>query len=352
MRKKISVLLCLALVLLSASGCKAQPELKKYQATFLTLFDSVTLVSGYEPDKETFTQSAQLIHDKLEVYHRLYDIYGSYEGINNLKTVNDNAGISPVAVDQRIIDLLTFAMEMYEKSGGTVNIAMGSVLKLWHDARTYGVENPEEAYLPDAAALAEAARHTDIHSMIIDSAAGMVYLADPDMRLDVGAIAKGYAVEAVSRELAAEGFDHYAVSAGGNIRTIGPRADGSGWLVGVDNPEEKNESDKYLLMLSVADMAVVTSGSDQRYYTVDGVRYHHIIAPDTLYPKNLYRSVTVVSPDSALADALSTALFNMDRQAGQSLLESLEGTEAMWVDSAGGITYSTGFEQYISDRKG
>jgi len=108
----------------------------------------------------------------------------------------------------------------------------------------------------------------------------------------------------------------------------------------------------YLADLSIQNMAVVTSGSYQRYYTVDGVRYHHIISPVTLYPENLYVSVTILSPDSALADALSTALFNMKREDGLALIDSLDGTEAMWVYPDGGVTYSSGFEQYITDNKG
>lgn len=352
MKRKIIVLLCFVLLSSFGTGCRSGSGLQKYQATFLTLFDSVTIITGYAPDKETFSQTAQNIHDRLEVYHRLYDIYNDYEGVNNIKTVNDNAGVKPVEVDGKILDLLSFAVEMYGKTDGMMNVAMGSVLKLWHDARTFGVDNPEEAYLPDEAALREAALHTDIHDVIIDRDKGTVYLADPEMRLDVGAVAKGYAVEAVCSELAAEGLEHYVVSAGGNIRAIGAKDDGAGWKIGVENPFGEDAGGKYLADLSVADMAVVTSGSYQRYYTVNGVRYHHIISPVTLYPQNLYVSVTILSPDSALADALSTALFDMEQKDGLALIESLDGTEAMWVGADGSITYSGGFKQYITDSKG
>ena len=128
----------------------------------------------------------QEIYDNLEEYHQLYDIYNDYKEINNLKTINDNAGIKPVQVDQRIIDLLTFSKDVYNKTNGKVNIAFGAVLQLWHDYRTEGVDNPEEAQLPPMDELIAASEHTNIEDLIINQEAGTVYIKDPDMRLDVG----------------------------------------------------------------------------------------------------------------------------------------------------------------------
>ncbi len=326
------------------SSCNRNSGLNRYQATFLTLFDTVTTITGYAENKEVFSETTQRIHDELEEYHKLFDIYNDYEGINNIKTINDNAGKAAVKVDNRIIDMLELAYEMYGYTGGMLNVAMGSVLSLWHDAREDGIENPEASYLPDAEALKGASYSMDIEKLVIDKENSTVFLADPGMSLDVGAIGKGYAVEAVCSSMEKDGLDHYVINVGGNVRTIGTKDDGNGWKVGVEDPEGK---DKYLLYLSVSDKTVVTSGSYQRYFTVDGVKYHHIINPGSLYPENQYLSVTIISNDSALADALSTALFNMDQILGEKIIEGFQDTEAMWVYADGTKVFSSGFKSFI-----
>lgn len=332
----------LLLALLLLVGCAAQeaPAQKQYQASFLTLFDTATTILGYADSEEAFLSQAQEIHDELLEYHQLFDIYNDYEGLNNLKTVNDRAGIAPVEVDRRIIDLLLDCRELYEVTGGRLNVAMGSVLSLWHEARSQGVEDPENAYLPDQAALEEAAGHVSFDTVLIDEAASTVYLSDPAQRLDVGAIAKGWSVERVC-ERAPEGL---LLSVGGNVRSTGPKPGDVPWVVGVQDPDGGQE--EYLHTLYVSGGSVVSSGDYQRYYTVDGVPYHHIIDPDTLYPAGRWRAVTILCPDSGLADALSTAIFTLDQAEGQALLDHF-GAEALWVAPDGTISYSPGFEAHI-----
>lgn len=320
-------------------GCHAGPEQTKYSATYLTLFDTVTTVVGFAENEEAFAVEAQKIHDALLVYHQLFDIYNEYEGINNLKTVNDNAGIAPVTVDEKVISLLLDCKSYYDFTAGKVNVAMGSVLQLWHEARNDGINDPANAYLPEIDALTEAAKHTDPSNIIIDEAASTVYLADPDMRLDVGAIAKGWAAEAVAKA-APTGL---LISVGGNVCATGPKDDaGTPWVVGIEDPDGGD----YLHTIYVSSGSVVTSGDYQRSYAVDGQLYHHIIDPDTLYPARCWRSVTIVCGDSALADALSTALFLLPLEEGQALLEHA-GAEAMWADADGSIYYSKNFQALI-----
>lgn len=335
---------CAAVVLCALlCGCAAAPAgeeggQKRYEASFLTLFDTVTTMVGYADSQETFTAQAQQIHDELLEYHQLYDIYNDYDGMNNLKTVNDNAGIAPVEVDARILDMLEFSRELYEETDGRVNVAMGGVLSLWHDAREAGIEDPANAYLPDQDALEEAARHADWSNVVIDKEAGTVYLADPDMSLDVGAIAKGYAVERVC-ETAPAGM---LISVGGNVRATGPKPDGSPWVVGIENPDGGD----FLHTLYVEDSSVVTSGDYQRYYLVDGQRYHHIIDPDTLYPATRWRSVSILCADSGIADGLSTALFTLSQEDGQKLLDAFDA-EALWMTQDGELLYSPGFQAMV-----
>ena len=337
--KKLLALLALVSILLC--GCSAQQAAatqKQYTATFLTLFDTVTTIVGRSESEEAFQKKAQAVHDDLEVYHRLFDIYNDYEGINNLKTVNDNAGIAPVQVDEILISLIRDCKNYFEGTDKRVNIALGSVLHLWHVARNDGLNDPANACLPDESALMEAAMHTSIEDVIIDEAASTLYLADPDMRLDVGAIAKGWAVQRVA-ESAPEGL---LISVGGNVCATGPKAENTPWIIGIQNPD----GDDYLHTIYLNKGSVVTSGDYQRAYTVDGKAYHHIIDPDTLYPGEYWRAVTVVCEDSGTADALSTALFLLPREEGQALLNQYNA-EACWIQADGSILYSPGFEALI-----
>lgn len=338
--KRLFCALLLAALLLSGCAQLKEPEIKQYNATFLTLFDTVTTIVGRAESEEQFREQAQSIHDALLEYHRLFDIYNDYEGLNNLKTVNDQAGIAPVKVDSRIIALLKDCKNYCEATGGKVNIAMGSVLHLWHVARNDGIDDPANARLPDGAALEEASAHTDINDVIIDEAASTVFITDPGLRLDVGAIAKGWSLQRVC-ESAPTGL---LISVGGNVCSTGPKDElGTPWVVGIQNPDG---GDAYLHTLNIHTGCVVTSGDYQRAYVVDGKLYHHIIDPVTLYPSTLWRSVTIVCPDSGLADALSTALFLLPQEEGQQLLDQFEAS-AMWVDQKGTIICSPGFEALI-----
>lgn len=330
-------LLWLVGVLLVLSGCGT--GMQRYEATYWDVFDTVTTVTGYAAGQAEFDAAAREIHDALLEYHRLYNIYESYDGLRNLKTVNDQAGIGPVPVDERILSLLQFAQTAWTETGSRVNAAMGSVLALWHDAREQALEDPDRAALPDRSALEAAALHTDLSALELDLEAGTAFLTDPDTALDVGALAKGYAVE----QVAAAAPDHFLISVGGNVCATGPKPDGTPWTVAVENPDGGD----FLKLLYAEDRSVVTSGDYQRYFELDGVRYHHIIDPDTLEPAAYWRSVTVVAESSAAADCLSTALFTLPQAEGQRLLDQW-GAEALWIGRDGAQVMSPGFSAYLA----
>ena len=313
MRKFICIASVLCLLL---TGCARQKAAET--VTYLDVFDTVTTVIGD-------AAAAEKIHADLQRYHKLFDIYHSYEGIHNLKTVNDQAGIGPVQVDEAILALLSDCVEFYHQTDGRVNVAMGSVLKLWHNARSESLENPQQAYIPAAESLEEAARHTDISKMVIDWEKSTVYLSDPEMSLDVGAVAKGWAAQRVA-ETAPKGI---LISLGGNVIATGPKGENVPWTVGVQDPKGADIREK----LTLRKGAIVTSGDYQRTYTVEGRDYPHIIDPQTGMPGLLWSSVTVVCEDSALADALSTALFLMPLEEGKALAAKYNA-QAIWIDKS------------------
>jgi len=337
----------LALLLIISSGlcsCASHKAKSKYTTYSMEYFDTVITITGYENSQEDFDATAKEILEQLGEYHRLYSIYHRFDGMENLCTINEltDGAHRTVTVDRRIIDLLLYAKEMYVKTDGVMNIAMGSVLSLWHDYRTIGKDDPDAASLPPMDSLKAAAAHTDIEKMVIDQVNNTVTLTDPLMKLDVGAVAKGYATERVARWLEEKGITGYVLNVGGNVRTIGSKSDGAKWTIGIENPD----GGEYLAYLKLNGQSVVTSGSYQRFYYVDGKPYHHIIHPDTLMPARGYLSVSVVCKDSGLADALSTALFCLPQQEGLTLIESIHGAEAMWVTEDGKKAFSSGWGHY------
>ncbi len=357
MRKIIYYILLASVVM--ASACTAQAVgYRKFQREFYNTFDTVVVVVAYARSQQEFDALSDIVQSRMLRFHRLFDIYRNYEGVNNLKTVNDNAGIRPVKVDKDIIGLLGQSQLWYQETGGMVNVAMGCVLRIWHDYREAGELGEADAKLPPKEALEEAARHTDIGNMIIDEAGSTIYLADPEMRLDVGAIAKGYAVEAITDELIALGYDSVLLSAGGNIRAIGSPRDGQRdkWRVGIAKPEMSFgiavQPRELLDVAYVNDMSVVSSGGYERYYLVDGAAYHHLIDPITLFPANYYKAVTVFTQDSEAADVLSTALFLIPPEEALEFAKGLEGVEALWVMPDNSLMVTDGINEILYDPGG
>lgn len=330
MKKCFIPVLVLVFAAMFFSGCGTA----KYTKTDLSLFDTVTVITGFERSKARFDETADYIIDSLREYHQLFDIYHEYDGLTNICTINRNAGGNALAVDERIIELLQSAKNVYDVTNGAVNVAMGSVLSLWHEARTNTMVPPAED------ALLNASLHTDYNCVVISG--NTVRLTDPDMSIDVGAIAKGFAVEAICRKLEADGISGYLLNVGGNVRTIGKRADGTDWRIAVSDPTGTQTD----LVLNISGLSAVTSGTDQRYFEYNGEVYHHIIDPETLYPSTRYASVTIVSPDSGLADGLSTGLFNMNLEDGLALIDSLEGTDALWRFPDGSSVMTDGFKEF------
>lgn len=347
MRKVLAMCLVLCLLLMALSGCQQAPSQTKYSAYYFEYFDTVSTIMGYAESQEEFDSVCAEIEALLQEYHRLYTIYNRFEGLNNMATINAlSDGVhNVVQVDRKIIDLLLFAKEMFATTDGMVNVAMGSVLKIWHVYRNQGIDDPSSAELPPMDKLAEAAQHTNLDQVIIDEENSTVFLADPAMTLDVGAIAKGYAVEQVARHLEEKGITGYLLNVGGNVRTVGMAGE-KPWNVGIENPDKSDEETPHIEFLHMSGESLVTSGSYQRYYYVDGEKYHHIIDPNTLMPGTNYRSVSVLTTDSGQGDAFSTALFLMNYEDGLELVEATEHVEAMWVMPDGEQRYSSGFKAY------
>lgn len=349
MKRTIIYILVSLLSLSLLAGCSKETY-GKYEDSFFDTFDTVTIVIGYTKTQEEFEGYMDTIHDRFKELHNLFDKYKSYDGINNIKTINDKAGKEPVKVDREIIDLILFSKEWYYKAGKETNIAMGPVIKVWSDYSDKALEDPENASIPSREELEEAAKYIDIEKVIVDEENSTVFLEDPNMMLDVGAVAKGYAVELVAKEIEEAGLKSALISGGGNIRAIGKPLDKKRerWGIGIQNPDKSLiDTGNVLETVFVKDLSVVSSGDYQRFFVVDDKVYHHIIDPNTLMPGDYYRALTIVTPDSGVADFLSTSAFLLPLEESKALIESLDNTEAFWVMNDGTIETTEGMDKIM-----
>ena len=349
MKKKCNAKLILALSLLTGCSTDAGKQPARFSAvTTEAGFDTVITLQEWVDSQEEFTRHFTMVQNQFRHYNDLFDIYNEYEGVANIRTINENAGIAPVQTDPEVVEMLLQAREFYELSDGCFDVTMGSLLQVWHNYREQGIElnlNGTKAPVPELAELQAAAAHSGWDTIVIDEENSTVFITDPDVALDVGGIAKGFAVEKTALLLAEENPASAVINAGGNNRTLAAKPDGSPWVVRIQNPDG---GERMLLVELPGAFSFVTSGDYERYFIgEDGKHYHHIIDPRTQYPADYYRSVTVITEDSGAADCLSTALFVMSLSEGQQLLERYRkahpeaSCEAVWIMDADQVPDNT-----------
>ncbi|MDR1137217.1 MAG: FAD:protein FMN transferase [Synergistaceae bacterium] len=325
-------------------GDARRGESLKFSSEFFGTFDTVVTFTAFTADEAEFERFLGVVSGEMNRLSRLFDIYADYGGAVSVKTINDMAGTAPLKVDRDILSLLALAKEAHGETGGAINVALGPVLAIWHYRRERAASGDAVAP-PSEDELRRAAVHTSIDDVEIDEENGTVFLRYPDMRLDVGAIAKGYAAQKAADRVRDAGLVSGIINAGGNVVIIGPPLDGRGaWNIGVQSPEPGGAS-SLIDVLSLSGGSAVTSGNYQRYFVSDGKVYHHIIDPETLYPAERVKSVTIIHPDSATADILSTASFIMPSEDASALIER-HGAEAIWVTDGGAVVTTPGYLEY------
>lgn len=317
-----SILVCI----IPLSGC-VKDEMHTLQ--YYQYFDTFTEIKFFADDKDVdnITQAVEFV---LKDYHQLCDNYHEYPGVVNIASINA-ASSRAIEIDDKLMDILRFACENYDLASSKVNIASGALLSLWHDARISG------GYLPDEEALNEAMEHMDISNVILGE--NTVQLKDKSMSLDLGAVAKGFAADVVKDAMMEVGATAGSINMGGNVVCFGqPAKDRDYFIAGVQDPFGQNICAK----VRVKDASLVTSGDYQRFYEIDGVKYHHIIDLETGYPGGEFSSVTVYHESSKIADLLSTAVFLSDMESGKKLARQF-GAEVLWIDKDGNISHTDNF---------
>ena len=254
----------------------------------------------------------------------LEDILSANKDGTDLARINAAAGIKPVIARQETVTVLGEALRFSALTDGLLDPSVGPLVKAWN----IGMEN---ASVPSAAALSSALALVDYRNVSLNPETMEVYLQKPGMKLDLGAVAKGYAADELVSMLNEKGIRRAIVDLGGNIYAMGEKAPGKPWTIGIKDP--KNATGNPIMSVPVVNESVVTSGIYERFFEENGKRYHHILNPKTGFPENNgLISVSIIATRSIDADALSTSAFLLGVKRGMSLVESIDGAEGVFID--------------------
>jgi thiamine biosynthesis lipoprotein len=259
----------------------------------------------------------------------------------DVERVNANAGLEPVQVHDDVFAVIERALYFAEISGGAFDPTIGPLVSLWG----IGGDSPR---LPGQAEIDAALPLINWRDVALDREKQTVFLTRPGMALDLGAIAKGYAADEAAAIIRKARLKRAIVDLGGNVLTSGRKQDKSPWRIGVQNPLDSRGA--YIGVLNLQEKTVVTSGVYERFFELDGQRYHHILSPADGYPaRNDLLSVTIIAGRSMDADALSTAAFVLGYEKGRALLDSIDGAEAVFVFEDKSIRLTSGAEFTLTD---
>ena len=317
------------LILCLLTSCFKSNNPKSFEIT--GNFDTVFRVILYDKDANIET-AKKICEDSLSYLHKLFDAYHDYENITGIHKINSLAGIKKVNVDDDIINILKLGIDIYNQTDKTVNIMMGSVTSLWKN-----VTVP-----PSASVLKEASKYTDISNLIINEKEKTVFIKNKNAKIDLGAIAKGYACDILKEKLNYAGYKNAIIWCSSSACIIGDK-NGKNYNVAIENP---NKIDT-IANISVNNTCISTSGDYQRYFEYNNEKYHHIIDPSTLYPsKSGVRLVSVISESAVYCDAYSTALLIMGYENGN-LFAQKNNIDAIWFTDENKTLFSGNYKNYL-----
>ena len=324
--RKTAVWMLAALLLLSLlPGCQAKAGALSRTDYLLDTVVTLTLYGAAEADLDAaFTE-----------IRRLNDMLDAYAPASDLGRLQAAAGQKPVTVAPETMELLTFAREMYEKTAGYLDVTVGPLIDLW-DIKNGG-------HYPTREELSAALGLLGMDDLLLDEQSATAYLARPGMRVDLGALAKGYIADRVKALLLERGVESGVLDLGRNILLIGEKPGKVPFSIGIKSPDASGE---LLRVLALKDRSLVTSGTYERYFGYEGRRYHHVLDPFMGFPADRGLSaVTILSNSSLLGDALSTACLLLGVEDGLALVDTIPEAEALFVLADGAIVTSAGFPE-------
>jgi len=287
--------------------------------------DTVVRIEAYGPGAKEAVGAA------FDAISRLDRMWNPYDDASELARINRSAGQGPVPASPETLDIISDALEMAALTDGAFDPTVGPLVRVWG----FGVH----PHVPAPAEIEKARALVDYRRVKLDRTSGTVELPLPGMALDLGAIAKGYAVDRARSILQQHGIRQALIVAGGSVYALGSAPGNLPWRVAVQHPRDPQG---VLGIIPVRDMAVDTSGDYQRFFDEGGRRYHHILDPRTGYPARACQSATVVHQSAGFADALATACFVLGPDRASALLARLPGTAALLVDDQGRLHRTPG----------
>lgn len=310
MFRKRLILTFIIICMLIPSGCGQN---NAYQKTGF-YFDTVISFCFYGPNAKDAVDACMEASAGYDALFNKNNISSDIYAINH-------SGGKPVTVSPETTELINCSLDFYEKTKGLVTPAIGSVSSLWD----FKSNNPA---LPDESKLMAALEHTDASQIEISD--NTITLIDPECRLDVGFIAKGFVADKLKELAISQGVSFGWINLGGNVLAIGTKPDGSSYNIGIKNPSES--SDDSITTVSINDESVVTSGVYERCFKINDILYYHILDAKTGYPvRNNLLSVSVIGPSSTVCDGLSTALFVMGMDEGLEFIKSFNDYRVIFI---------------------
>ncbi len=322
MKRRVALLVALLLLFVGA-GCQGQKKALSRTDYLLDTVVTLTLYGAAEADLDAAFSEIR----------RLSDLLDAYAPFSDLGWLQAAAGQRFVAVSEETMELLVFAKEMYERTGGYLDVTVGPLIDLW-DIQNGG-------HYPTAEELSAARGLLGMDNLVLDEANGAAYLARPGMRLDLGSLAKGYIADKVKALLLSRGVKSGVIDLGRNILLIGEKPEQEPFSIGIQSPDASGE---LLRVLALRDKSLVTSGTYERYFDYRGQRYHHVLDPFTGFPADRgLLAVTILSGSSLLGDALSTSCLLLGVEEGLALIDSIPEAEALFVRTDGSVITSSNF---------
>ncbi len=284
-------------------------------------------------------QAQQAMDEALSEFHRLDQALSPYIESSELYRVNQEAAARPVKISREFCDLIQTSLEFSRLTDGAFDITFASI-GYQYDYR--------EGIKPSDEAIAQSLPLINYRLIKLDRKNLTVSFEKPGVRIDLGGIAKGYAVDRAIQILQRHGIRNALVSAGGDSRILGDHH-GRPWNIGIQAPRKRQG---LAAVLPLTETAISTSGDYERYFERDGVRYHHILSPKTGRSAGELHSVTILGPNATRTDALSTSVFVLGLNAGLELIDGLEDVEAVIIDSRGDMHTSKGLEGLQAEARG
>ena len=288
-------------------------------------------VELWHPDNEQALHCSELIFDEIR---RIDELMSTYKSQSELSFINNNASITPVSISEEMARLIERSIYFSQISDGAFDITYASI------GRNYDYRNRIQ---PDGDDIARALPAINYRHILLKNRS--LSFRKANVSIDLGGIAKGYAVDQGIQIARKCGIEQVMISAGGDSRIIGNKG-GRPWMIGIQHPRSASE---VALVLPLSDTAISTSGDYQRFFIENGERIHHIIDPATGRSTRSTWSATVTGPDAMTTDALSTTIFVLGVQKGIALIESLAGFDAIVIDNNGKLHYSSGLEPPSSE---